>query len=164
MRIGELAQSARCDVQTVRFYEREGLLEEPEREPSGYRRYDVRHLSRLNFIRHCRSLDIPLAEVRQLLEFAARPDQSCAKVNALLDDHIELVKDRIASLRVLQTQLVTLRKTCDGDSSHACAILESFVNAAEQQACACHTEAGAARRAPSPMLNLSEKGRSGRVQ
>ena len=76
MRIGELASRAGCDVQTVRFYERETLLEEPRREPSGYRRYDERHLTRLNFIRHCRSLDIPLAEVRQLLEFAAKPKPS----------------------------------------------------------------------------------------
>lgn len=138
MRIGELAQRADCDVQTVRFYEREGLLEEPRREPSGYRAYDGRHLSRLNFIRHCRSLDIPLSEVRQLLDFAARPDQSCAQVNDLLDGHIRLVKERMAALRQLEKQLVALRKTCDGDTSHSCGILESFMAAAEEHACACH--------------------------
>jgi Cd(II)/Pb(II)-responsive transcriptional regulator len=138
MKIGELAAAAACDVQTVRFYEREGLLEEPARTASGYRTYNQRHLSRLNFIRHCRSLDIPLPEVRQLLEFAAAPDQSCAQVNELLDGHIGLVKSRIAALRSLEKQLVALRKTCDGDTSHPCAILESFVTAAEEHACACH--------------------------
>lgn len=138
MRIGELAQRAGCDVQTVRFYEREGLLEEPQREASGYRAYDPRHLARLNFIRHCRSLDIPLPEVRQLLDFAAQPDQSCAQVNELLDDHIRLVKERTAALRQLERQLMALRKTCDGDTAHGCAILESFMTAAEQHACACH--------------------------
>ena len=80
MKIGELAASAGYDVQTVRFYEREGMLEEPQREASGYRRYDERHRTRLNFIRHCRSLDIPLPEVRQLLEFAANPTRSCSQV------------------------------------------------------------------------------------
>lgn len=141
MKIGELAARAGCDVQTVRFYEREGLLEEPAREASGYRRYAERHLTRLNFIRHCRSLDIPLPEVRQLLGFAAEPAQSCVQVNALLDGHIALVKARIQSLRALEKQLAALRKTCDGDTSHACAILESFMTAAQDHACACHTAA-----------------------
>ncbi|MDB5861746.1 MAG: Cd(II)/Pb(II)-responsive transcriptional regulator [Ramlibacter sp.] len=138
MKIGELAANASCDVQTVRFYEREGLLAAPGRDASGYRSYDARHLSRLNFIRHCRSLDIPLPEVRQLLAFAAEPDRSCAQVNGLLDGHVALVKSRIQALKALEGQLVALRKTCDGDTSHSCAILESFMSAAEQHACACH--------------------------
>jgi len=138
MKIGELAAGAGCDVQTVRFYEREGLLEEPQREASGYRRYDERHRARLNFIRHCRSLDISLPEVRRLLDFAARPDQSCAQVNTLLDEHITLVKGRIQALKALETQLVSLRKSCDGDTSHPCAILDSFMSAAQDHACACH--------------------------
>jgi Cd(II)/Pb(II)-responsive transcriptional regulator len=143
MRIGELAQRAHCDVQTVRFYEREGLLEEPQREVSGYRKYDSRHLTRLNFIRHCRSLDIPLTEVRQLLDFAQSPTRSCASVNNLLDGHIEQVKSRISTLRQLETQLVSLRRSCDGDASHPCAILESFMSAAQEHACACHSHATA---------------------
>ena len=138
MKIGELAQRAGCDVQTVRFYEREGLLPEPDREASGYRRYTHDHLTQLSFIRHCRSLDIPLPEVRQLLGFAASPTESCGDVNELLDRHIELVRERIRALRNLEKQLVSLRKTCDGDSSHPCAILESFMSAAGQEACACH--------------------------
>lgn len=138
MRIGELAGAAGCDVQTVRFYERERLLEEPRRDSSGYRHYDQRQVKRLRFIRHLRTLDIPLPEVRQLLKFAAQPDQSCEQVNDLLDAHISLVKQRMQALRVLERQLVSLRKTCDGDSSHPCAILESFMSAAEQHACACH--------------------------
>jgi len=138
MKIGELAARGGCDVQTVRFYEREGLLDEPERETSGYRRYADRHLQRLQFIRHCRSLDIPLPEVRELLKFAAQPEQSCAHVDALLDEHIGRVRLRLAALRTLQKQLLALRGRCDGDPSHSCAILESFMTAAEAHACACH--------------------------
>ncbi len=136
MKIGELASRAGCDVQTVRFYEREGLLEAPVRDASGYRRYEERHLTQLGFVRHLRSLDIPLQEVRQLLEYAARPDQSCAQVNELLDGHIALVKQRLRSLRALEKQLVGLRRTCDGNTSHPCAILDSFIAAARDQACA----------------------------
>jgi len=138
MKIGELASRTGCDVQTIRFYEREGLLEAPERESSGYRRYAVRHLARLQFIRHCRSLDIPLTEVRQLLAFAEAPDQSCAEVNALLDDQIAQVRRRLKALKGLEKQLTALRKRCDGDTSHPCAILESFMRAAQEHACACH--------------------------
>lgn len=138
MKIGELASKAGCDVQTVRFYEREGLLEEPSRTGAGYRSYDQRHLGRLHFIRHCRSLDIPLPEVRQLLAFAAQPDRSCAQVNELLDRHIALVQERIRALQALDAQLVALRRTCEGDASQACAILEAFRTSAEQHACACH--------------------------
>ena len=138
MRIGELAARAGCDVQTVRFYEREGLLAEPARDASGYRRYEEAHAQRLAFVRHCRSLDLPLSEVRQLLDFAAQPSQSCAQVNGLLDGHIALVRQRVAALATLQQQLEALRRSCDGDVSHPCAILQSFIAAAEQAGCACH--------------------------
>jgi len=129
MKIGELAAKAECDVQTVRFYEREGLLEAPARESSNHRVYADRHLDRLLFIRHCRSLDIPLPEIRQLLAFAAEPSQSCAQVDALLDKHIAHVRQRLKALRDLDRQLVALRARCDGDTSHDCAILSSFMDA-----------------------------------
>lgn len=141
MKIGELATRAGCDVQTVRFYEREGLLAEPAREASGYRRYDGGHLQRVQFIRHRRSLDIPLSEVRQLLDFAAAPEQSCAQMNELLDEHIGQVHQRLKALRTLEKQLVALRGRCDGDPSRSCAILESFMTAASEHACACHPAA-----------------------
>jgi Cd(II)/Pb(II)-responsive transcriptional regulator len=138
MRIGEVARQAGCDVQTVRFYEREHLLEAPQREPSGYRRYAERHLQRLQFIRHCRSLDIPLPEIRELLAFAAAPRQACGQVDALLDLHIDRVRQRLQALRALEKQLVALRGRCDGRQSHSCAILDSFMSAKEAHACACH--------------------------
>jgi DNA-binding transcriptional MerR regulator len=61
MRIGELARRAGVDAQTIRYYEREGLLDAPARTAAGYRAYGPQHLERLNFVRHCRSLDMPLA-------------------------------------------------------------------------------------------------------
>ena len=141
MRIGELAQRAGCDVQTVRFYERERLLDEPQREASGYRRYTVADMQRLQFIRHCRSLDIPLPEVRALLGMATAPDRSCAQVDALLDTHIATVQGRLKTLKALEKQLVALRRRCDGSTMQACAILESFRVAVDEHACACHPPA-----------------------
>jgi Cd(II)/Pb(II)-responsive transcriptional regulator len=139
MKIGELAAQADCDVQTVRYYEREGLLEAPEREASGYRRYADKHLSRLQFIRHCRALDIPLAEIRQLLEYAQTPRQSCHAVDALLDEHIERVRRQLAALATLERQLVALRRQCQGASGQrSCAIIDSFLSAPSKHTCACH--------------------------
>jgi hypothetical protein len=82
-----------------------------------------------------------LPEIRELLAFAAAPDTSCSHVDALLDEHIGRVRQRLKALRTLEKQLAALRGRCDGDPSHSCAILESFMTAAEQHACACHPAA-----------------------
>jgi len=146
MKIGELAAKAECNVQTVRFYEREGLLEAPARESSNYRLYADHHLERLRFIRHCRSLDIPLPEIRELLAFAAAPSQSCTQADALLDKHIAQVRQRLTSLRELNRQLLALRARCDGDKSHDCAILASFIEASGQSASTCCSPAAVEAR------------------
>ena len=138
MKIGELAARTQCDVQTIRYYEREGLLEAPERDASGYRRYADRHLQRMQFIRHCRSLAVPLSDVRRLLAFAAAPERSCGDVDQMLDGHIAEVQRQRKALMSLERQLVALRKRCDGDASHPCAILESFRTSPADNACACH--------------------------
>ena len=127
MKIGELASKAGCDVETVRFYEREGLLEEPEREASGYRRYAESHLQRLQFIRHCRSLDMALAEIRLLLRFKDSPSEDCGAVDALLDDHIGHVARRVRELKELEKQLKALRAQCrESASSPECGILKEL--------------------------------------
>ncbi|MFV0680100.1 Cd(II)/Pb(II)-responsive transcriptional regulator [Ottowia sp.] len=139
MKIGELATRADCDVQTVRYYEREGLLDAPERDASGYRAYADQHLARLQFVRHCRALDIPLADIRQLLAYARTPRQSCQDVNALLDEHIVRVQRQVQSLTALQTQLVALRQQCQGAAGgQDCAIIDAFMSAPGDHACACH--------------------------
>ena len=102
-------------------------------------RYADKHLSRLQFIRHCRTLDIPLAEVRQLLDYAEVPRQSCKAVDALLDDHIERVRCHLAALTALERQLVTLRRQCKGaNGKRSCAIIDSFMGASSKNACACN--------------------------
>jgi len=139
MKIGELASTAACDVQTIRYYEREGLLEAPSRDASGYRHYQDKHATRLQFIRHCRLLDIPLAEVKRLLGYAESPRQSCHEVDALLDQHLVRVRQQIETLKALEHQLVALRNECKGASGdRSCAIIESFMSAPSEHVCACH--------------------------
>ncbi|KFX68787.1 Cd(II)/Pb(II)-responsive transcriptional regulator [Pseudomonas taeanensis MS-3] len=112
MKIGELAKLTDCQVETIRYYEREGLLSAPARSEGNYRLYGNEHVERLTFIRNCRTLDMTLDEVRSLLSLKDRPEEKCEGVNALIDAHIEHVQVRLASLQALQDQLVELRKRC----------------------------------------------------
>lgn len=124
MKIGELARLLEVPIETIRYYEREGLLPAPDRSTGNYRLYSEAHRERLSFIRHCRSLDMALDEIRQLLQFKDAPDVACGEVNALLDAHIGHVTARITELRRLKVQLQGLRDRCDSvDSGKNCGIL-----------------------------------------
>lgn len=112
MRIGALAAATGTPVETIRFYERAGLLPAAQRAANNYRQYTPAHAERLAFIRHCRSLDMALDEVRSLLRFKDSPGEDCGEVNALLDEHIGHVAQRIAELRALELHLKTLRAQC----------------------------------------------------
>lgn len=112
MRIGELSKKTGCDVQTIRYYEREGLLPASARSDANYRIYGNEHFERLSFIRHCRALDMTLEEIRTLLRYRDSPNEACDAVNTLIDEHIEHVITRIASLQELAKQLKTLRVRC----------------------------------------------------
>lgn len=127
MKIGELAERSGCLVETIRYYERIGLLPPPERSPNNYRSYTEKHAERLSFIRHCRALDMTLDEIRVLLDMRDRPEQDCIGVNELLDKHIAHVAERIAALSVLEKQLKELRGCCVAvDATRSCAILHAL--------------------------------------
>lgn len=127
MKIGDLAKGTNCKVETIRYYEREGLLSEPVRSEGNYRIYDDRHLERLRFIRHCRSLDMTLEEIRALLRFREMPDENCSEVNELLDRHTEHVAKRITELKGLEKQLKELRSLCrTAKAAKDCRILQNL--------------------------------------
>lgn len=134
MKIGELAKATGTQVETVRYYEREGLLPTPLRTEGNYRIYGADHIERLSFIRHCRSLDMTLDEIRTLLGFKDAPEDNCAQVNALLDEHIGHVAQRIQELRALERQLKTLREQClvTQEAAH-CGILNELSATARAQ-------------------------------
>jgi Cd(II)/Pb(II)-responsive transcriptional regulator len=135
MKIGELAAAAGTQIETIRYYEREGLLPEPERSGGNYRIYGQAHADRLSFIRHCRALDMNLDEVRVLLRFKDAPGENCGEVNALLDEHIGHVAARMRELRDLDKELRALRDLCRvaKDAGH-CGILNELSNAARPTA------------------------------
>ena len=139
MRIGELAAATGVDVETVRFYEKQGMLVAPKRAANGYRVYSHGQLQRLAFIRHCRALDIPLADIRQLLGFLDKPASDCADIDQLIEAQLLRVRARLQSMHALERQLTELRKTCDNRHAVAkCGILHELVSAAQGEACICH--------------------------
>ncbi|MBL1270465.1 Cd(II)/Pb(II)-responsive transcriptional regulator [Halomonas sp. FeN2] len=124
MRIGQLAQIAGIDTQTIRFYEKQGLLPLPDRQQNGYRIYNEKHGERLAFIRHCRILDLSLTEIRELQRYQDDPHQPCTAVNAMLDEHISHVQSQITALQTLEKHLVSLRACCNDDREiEACGVL-----------------------------------------
>ncbi len=133
MRIGDLATVTGVPVETIRFYEREGLVPKARRADNNYRVYGAAHAERLGFIRHCRNLDMTLDEVRALLRLREQPARDCAEVDTMLDEHIGHVKQRIRELRALERDLKVLRERCAG--THAiddCGILSGLDAAASR--------------------------------
>ena len=135
MKIGELARATASSVETVRFYEREQLLSAGARTEGNYRVYTDADVQRLSFIRHCRSLDMTLDEIRTLLRFMDTPTADCAAVNALLDEHIGHVAARIRELKSLEKHLKELRQQClVAQATEDCGILQTLSKEASDDA------------------------------
>lgn len=127
MRIGELAKLAGCPVETIRYYERVGLLARPARRANNYREYSAAHVGRLRFIVNCRTLDMSLDEVRVLLRVADQPAGSCAEVNATVEKHLAHVRRELTELHRLQRQLRELQRCCvEPGQADACGILDGL--------------------------------------
>ena len=131
MKIGQIAQATGTQAETIRYYERLGLLQAPTRTEANYRVYGQHHIERLAFIRHCRCLDMTLEEIRTLLQFKDAPAESCGGVDRLLDKHIGHVVSRIRELRALEKELRDLRVRCADDHVvRDCGILNGLEEAA----------------------------------
>lgn len=133
LRIGELAEKTNCSAETIRYYEKEGLLAAPARSEGNYRLYNDQHMERVLFIRHCRSLDMTLDEVRDMLACQDKPNENCQQVSALLNKHIGHVAQKIKGLQILQQELQHLLKQCDNAQTTAnCGILHGLTHLPEQ--------------------------------
>jgi len=112
MKIGELARKAQCTVETIRYYEKVGLLPSAARTSANYRSYAVSHVERLRFIRNCRALDMTHEEIRTLLLLMEQPTSNCDGANHILEEHIAHVDARIVELSALRSRLGELRQCC----------------------------------------------------
>ena len=128
MKIGELARKAGCPVETIRYYEKKGLLQAPLRDiENNYRCYNNTHLEKLLFIRRCRSLDMTHEEIRALLLAINNRGKDCGPIDAIISAHLTHVQHRIKELLALETQLKELNDYCSSDRSvDECGIVQKL--------------------------------------
>ena len=125
--IGQVAREAGVGVETIRFYEREGLIDNPPRRPSGYRQYDRQAVRRIRFIRHAKELGFTLREIRQLLDVQIAPDEACGEVLELASAKIADIEQRIDTLREIREALMKLAAACrERRRSDPCPILDAM--------------------------------------
>lgn len=127
MKIGQLSKVSGCSIQTIRYYEKEGLLNPPNRSEGNFRLYDGKALKDLEFVKHCRSLDISLTDIKTLLELKNKPEESCSSVNNLIANQLDLVNQRIKGLKALKSELQIMKKACSSDNTvERCGIMKTL--------------------------------------
>ncbi|SDU26666.1 DNA-binding transcriptional regulator, MerR family [Pseudomonas pohangensis] len=125
MTIGVLARDSGVNLETIRFYERSGLLPTPQRSAAGYRHYQAGDLRRLRFIRRGRELGFSLDEIRSLLELAEQPQSPCASADELVQEHLSGIAARIRDLQNMQAELQKIAGCQSGYAEH-CRLLEAL--------------------------------------
>lgn len=122
--IGNLSKKTGTKVQTIRYYEQIGLMNQPERSAGGQRRYVEQDQDRLAFIRHSRQLGFSLEDIRELLNLSDHPSQSCADADIIARGQLEQVENRIKRLQALKKELRRMVSECEGNSVADCKIIE----------------------------------------
>ncbi len=122
--IGKVAARTGCNIETIRFYEKEGLLPPPGRTEGGHRLYTTEMVGRLVFVRRCRELGFSMAEIRQLLSLVDGDQVSCERVKDIADQHLLDIRSKIADLRKMERTLRDLSSQCSGDDVPQCPIIE----------------------------------------
>lgn len=129
MKIGELSEKLGITVETIRYYEKEGLLCAPDRTAANYRVYGEHHLEDLAFVVFCRGIDISLDEIRALLKLKHSPGESCEPINDAIDDKLIEIDKRISRLQALRSELQRLRGKCLGyNTIGECEIVKASLN------------------------------------
>jgi len=126
--IGALSRQTGVNIETIRYYEREGLLSKPQRTAGGYRAYRPPDAQRLGFIRRTRDLGFSLDEVRRLLALADQKSRSCRSVHALATEHLADIRAKIADLRRMEKVLAAMVKECAQGTMPDCPLLEALAD------------------------------------
>jgi Hg(II)-responsive transcriptional regulator len=127
LRTGEVAAQAGVNVQTLRYYERRGLLKEPERRQSGYREYPPDAVQLIRFIKRAQEIGFTLTEIEDLLRLRSDQRASCSDVRAAAQEKIDDIEQKIRSLRAMKRALGVLVSSCTSDgSTRECPILEAL--------------------------------------
>ncbi len=127
--IGDLAKAADCDVQTIRYYEKIGLLPAPHRSLRNQRLFDQLHLDRMLFIRHCRSLGFSLGQIRRFLELGCDQNHPCGEIDAITRQCLEDVEGKIRQLEGLKKELERILASCSGGRTVSeCRIIQALAD------------------------------------
>ena len=126
MRIGELARRTGVRVETIRWYEKSGLLEKPPRNAGNYRDYDAPALARLSFIKRGRDLGFSLDQITELMALTRNARADCERVDAIARQHLAEVERKIADLSSLRRELSGLVESCTGGAIGECDILRAL--------------------------------------
>ena len=124
--IGALSRDSGCNIETIRYYERIGILPKPPRSAGGHRVYGPTHLKRLSFVRRARQLGFTLDEVRGLLHLVDSGDYTCGEVRAITLAHLQEVQAKLADLERLRDVLSDMAAQCDGDQVPDCPVIDAL--------------------------------------
>ena len=132
--IGQLAKTSQVKVETVRYYERRGLIPKPPRRESGYRQFSQKDVERIRFIKHAQSIGFTLHEIAELLSLRVEPEATCGDINQRIDNKLIDIKEKIGTLLKMEKTLLKLKQACKQPKapSEECPILESL-NAEETE-------------------------------
>ncbi len=128
--IGVMSKETGCKIETIRYYERIGVMPNPPRTAGGHRLYPTEHLKRLNFVRRSRELGFTLKQVRELLDLVDSDSYSCDEVRGITELHLGEVRRRIADLQVLEVVLSETVARCIGESAPDCPVIDALFDAA----------------------------------
>jgi len=128
--IGTLSLQAGVNIETIRYYERSGLMPAPPRTEGGHRLYCYEHLKRLVFIRRSRELGFSMAEIQELLRLVDGDNYTCRNIKAITEQHLQSIREKITDLRRVEKALEALSESCEGDLAIDCPILETLLNSA----------------------------------
>jgi Cu(I)-responsive transcriptional regulator len=126
MKIGELSRATGTNIETIRYYERIGLLPEPDRTAANYRSYGDTHRARLAFVRHSRDLGFTIEEIRSLLDLSDDPARDCSEADRIASAHLSQVEDKIAQLTLLRDELTRIVGRCRGGIAADCRVIEAL--------------------------------------
>lgn len=126
MKIGELSRATGTNIETIRYYERIGLLPAPDRTAANYRSYGDAHRARLAFVRHSRDLGFTIEEIRSLLDLSDDPTRECSEADRIATAHLEQVEAKIAQLTLLRDELSRIVGRCRGGVAADCRVIEAL--------------------------------------
>ena len=129
IRRGDLARATGCNLETIRYYEKIGIMPDPPRSTKGYRSYDDAHVKRLKFVMRSRDLGFSLEEVRGLLGLVDDRSRICAEVQIIAEDHLTDVQAKIADLQRIGRVLSDTVARCTGDAAPECAVIDALLDA-----------------------------------